>query len=85
MGLRDMSFSSLLEGILMGAKSRKSRRIKALVGVVALTAGFAGVVMQPSVAVAELCGGGKESGCVGAGMVGTGGDHDTSAFSPPRS
>jgi len=47
----------------MGAKSRKSRRTKALAGVVALAAGFAGVLLQPSAALAELCGAKDSSGC----------------------
>jgi hypothetical protein len=64
----------------------KSRRTKALAGVVALAAGFAGVMLQSSVALAELCGGGRESnGCeAGASAAGTG-DHDKGDFSPPSS
>ncbi len=71
----------------MGAKSRKSRRTKALAGVVALAAGFAGVLLQPSMALAELCGGKESSGCAGSGSgaVGNGGDHDPATAAPPSS
>jgi hypothetical protein len=60
--------------------------MKGLVGVVALAAGFAVTVLQPSATLAELCGGGKESGnCTSGGTVGNAGDHDKSDFSPPSS
>ncbi len=63
----------------------KSRRMKKLAGVVALAAGFAVTVLQPSATLAELCGGGKESNsCTGGSTAGTTGSHDTS-FSPPSS
>jgi len=64
----------------------KSRRTKVLAGVVALSAGFAAVLLQPTMALAELCGGGKESnGCeAGVSAAGTG-DHDKGDFSPPSS
>jgi len=54
------------------------------VGVVALTAGFAGVLLQPSMALAELCGG--ASGCADShiGNIGPGtSDNDSPA--PPSS
>lgn len=65
----------------------KSRRTKALAGVVALAAGFAGVMLQSSVALAELCGGGKESngGCEAGASAAGSGDHDKGDFSPPSS
>jgi len=65
----------------------KLRRTKVLAGVVALSAGFAGVLLQPSIALAELCGGGKESnGCEsGAAAAAGSGDHDKADFSPPSS
>lgn len=60
--------------------------MKKLAGVVALAAGFAVTALQPSVTLAELCGGGKESsGCAAGGTVGNAGDHDKSEFSPPSS
>jgi len=67
----------------------KSRRTKVLAGAVALAAGFAVTLLQPSVTLAELCGGKESSGCTdsgtGSGTVGNGGDHDPSGFSPPSS
>ena len=64
---------------------QKLRRTKVLAGVVALSAGFAGVLLQPSVALAELCGGGKESNSCEAGATAAGtADHDK-GFSPPSS
>jgi len=64
----------------------KSRRMKKLAGVVALAAGFAVTVLQPSATLAELCGGGKESNsCTGGSTAGTTGSHDATAFSPPSS
>ena len=66
--------------------STKSRRMKKLVGAVALAAGFAVTLLQPSVTLAELCGGGKESNnCTGAGTGAGTGDHDPANFSPPSS
>lgn len=71
----------------------RSRRTKALAGAVALAAGFAGVLLQPSVALAELCGGKDSSGCdnvaaahSGTGNIGPGaGDHDPATAAPPSS
>ncbi len=64
----------------------KSRRMKKLAGVVALAAGFAVTVLQPSATLAELCGGGKESNsCTGGSTAGTTGSHETTSFSPPSS
>lgn len=68
----------------------KSRRTKALAGVVALAAGFAGVLLQPSMGLAELCGSKESSGCAdtqsGTGNIGPGnGDHDPATAGPPSS
>jgi hypothetical protein len=67
--------------------STKSRRMKKLAGVVALAAGFAVTALHPSATLAELCGGGKESGNCTSGSMGGGntGGHDDGAFSPPSS
>lgn len=64
----------------------KTRGAKAFAGIIALTAGFAVTVLQPSAALAELCGGKDSNGCVG-GSIGGGntGSHDDGAFSPPSS
>jgi hypothetical protein len=75
----------------MSAKSRKSRRTKALAGVVALAAGFAGALLEPSMALAELCGGKDSSGCNSLGASGshTGnsgpGTSDNDTPAPPSS
>jgi len=65
----------------MGAKTRGAR---AFAGIIALTAGFAVTALQPSAALAELCGGKEANGCTSGSMGGgnTGGHDD---FSPPSS
>ena len=64
----------------------KTRRTKVLAGVVALAAGFAGVLLQPSVALAELCGGKDSSGCDDVAAAHSGaGDHDPATAGPPSS
>jgi hypothetical protein len=67
----------------MGTKTRSA---KAFAGIVALAAGFAVTVLQPSAALAELCGGKESNGCT-SGNIGGGntGGHDDGAFSPPSS
>ena len=68
---------------IMGAKIRGA---KAFAGVIALAAGFAVTVLQPSPTLAELCGGKEANGCRDGSMGGGNtGSHDDGAFSPPSS
>ena len=64
----------------------RTRGAKAFAGIVALAAGFAVTVLQPSATLAELCGGKESSGCTGGSMGGGNTDaHDEGDFSPPTS